>query len=194
MSLRALNVISRLCLAAGFSIALVSLSLLAFAEKAGVNPFQSKGPVPYMAIEGQPLVASSAEGQLAKTLLKAELRDIAAFEGGDTNKALEAVSYAKIDVNQDGKPERFYHIGSSYFGQAGAAVLMQWQDNGKGWQRILDVSNGTLSGVLPGKQNGYTDLLLGGPGMDAPIWRWNGKQYDFFQKVPYDRLKQVSQF
>ncbi len=30
---------------------------------------------------------------------------------------------------------------------------------------------------------GYPDLLIGGPGFEQPVWRWNGKEYQFYKTV-----------
>jgi hypothetical protein len=30
---------------------------------------------------------------------------------------------------------------------------------------------------------GYPDLLIGGPGFEQLVWRWNGKEYQFYKKV-----------
>jgi len=36
---------------------------------------------------------------------------------------------------------------------------------------------------MPTINKGYPDLIIGGPGFEFPIWRWNGKEYAYINKV-----------
>jgi hypothetical protein len=49
--------------------------------------------------------------------------------------------------------------------------------------------------VLATGNQGYPDLLIGGPGFEYPVWRWNGKAYTFSKNVKdadYEKLKKQS--
>jgi hypothetical protein len=35
---------------------------------------------------------------------------------------------------------------------------------------------------MPTKNLGYPDLMIGGPGFEHPVWRWNGKEYNVYKK------------
>lgn len=49
---------------------------------------------------------------------------------------------------------------------------------------------GTLPDVLATGNLGFPDLLIGGPGFEFPIQRWNGRSYEFYRKVSdKDRAK-----
>ena len=50
---------------------------------------------------------------------------------------------------------------------------------------------GTLPDALSTTNLGYPDLLIGGPGFEFPVWRWNGKVYDFFKQVKEKDLKNL---
>ena len=41
---------------------------------------------------------------------------------------------------------------------------------------------GASADPKPEKSKGYPDLVIGGPGFCFPVWRWNGKAYDFHRK------------
>ena len=54
---------------------------------------------------------------------------------------------------------------------------------------------GILPDALATTNAGYPDLLIGGPGMEFPVWRWNGKEYDYLKEVKdadYEKLKKTS--
>jgi hypothetical protein len=54
---------------------------------------------------------------------------------------------------------------------------------------------GTIPDALATSNQGYPDLLIGGPGMDFPIYRWNGKTYAHYKTIKdtdYDKLKKVN--
>jgi hypothetical protein len=50
---------------------------------------------------------------------------------------------------------------------------------------------GTLPDALSTTNLGYSDLLMGGPGFEYPVWRWNGKEYNFSKKVKDADLKKI---
>ena len=37
--------------------------------------------------------------------------------------------------------------------------------------------------VLPGRHLGVSDIELGVPGQGVPIWRWNGRAYEFWKQA-----------
>ena len=51
---------------------------------------------------------------------------------------------------------------------------------------------GTLPDALSSVSQGYPDLLIGGPGFEFPVLRWNGKTYAHHHMVKddaYEKLK-----
>ena len=54
---------------------------------------------------------------------------------------------------------------------------------------------GTLPDALATINLGYPDLIIGGPGMQFPVWRWDGKMYNYFKDVKnadYEKLKKTN--
>lgn len=87
------------------------------------------------------------------------------------------------DMNKDGMEEVFVQFGNAYTsGDAGSSVVL-FIKNKKGDYQL----NLGFPGMMPEFQKtfnlGYPDLLIGGPGFEQPVWRWNGKEYQFYKKV-----------
>lgn len=95
------------------------------------------------------------------------------------------------DINNDGKEEIFIIFGNSYTsGDIGTNVLLFIKDKAGKYQSNFGFS-GASPDILPTKNLGYPDLLIGGPGFEFPIWRWNGKEYVFNKKISESNLKKL---
>jgi hypothetical protein len=96
------------------------------------------------------------------------------------------------DMNKDGKEEVFVVFGNSYTsGNAGSSVALFIKDAAGKYTPQLGFP-GMAPDVLTTVSKGYPDLLIGGPGMEFPVWRWNGKTYNLYRKVNdkgYETLK-----
>ena len=87
------------------------------------------------------------------------------------------------DLNKDGKEEVFILFGNSYTsGMTGSSIIVFIADRNGTYKMNLGFP-GTLPDALSTANMGYPDLLIGGPGFEFPVWRWNGKAYDFFKQV-----------
>jgi len=99
------------------------------------------------------------------------------------------------DMNKDGKEEIFVLFGNSYTsGMTGSSIVVFIADKNGSYKINLGFP-GTLPDVLATANAGYPDLLIGGPGMEFPVWRWNGKEYDYFKEVKdadYNKLKKTN--
>lgn len=99
------------------------------------------------------------------------------------------------DLNKDAKEEVFIVYGNSYTsGITGSSVIVFIADKNGVYKTNLNFP-GVLPDALATINSGYPDLLIGGPGMEFPVWRWNGKAYDYFKEVKdadYDKLKKTS--
>ena len=54
---------------------------------------------------------------------------------------------------------------------------------------------GMAPDVLTTMNKGYPDLLVGGPGFEFPVFRWNGKIYDNYKTISdsvYEKTKKRS--
>jgi len=99
------------------------------------------------------------------------------------------------DMNKDGKEEIFILFGNTFTsGNTGSSITLFIKD-AKGIYTDQLGFPGTLPDVLATANLGYPDLLIGGPGMEYPVWRWNGKAYAFSKNVKdadYNKLKMQS--
>jgi hypothetical protein len=95
------------------------------------------------------------------------------------------------DLNNDGKEELFVIYGNSYTsGETGSNVLLFIKDKMGNYQFNFGFS-GTSPLILSTKKAGYPDLLIGGPGVEYPVWRWNGKEYIFYKKITEQTLSKI---
>ena len=99
------------------------------------------------------------------------------------------------DMNKDGKEEVFIFFGNSYTsGNTGSSIALYIQ-NAAGVYTLNLGFPGTVPEALATLSKGYPDLLVGGPGMEFPVFRWNGKEYDNYRIVKdadYGKLKTTS--
>jgi hypothetical protein len=99
------------------------------------------------------------------------------------------------DMNKDGKEEIFILFGNSYTsGMTGSSIVVFIADKAGAYKMNLGFP-GTLPDGLATANLGYNDLLVGGPGFEFPVWRWNGKEYVFSKTVKdsdYEKLKKSS--
>lgn len=99
------------------------------------------------------------------------------------------------DMNKDGKEEIFILFGNSYTsGSAGSSIVVFIKSATGVYEPNLGFP-GTLPEMLSTTSQGYSDLLIGGPGFDFPVWRWNGKMYDHSKTVnekTYNSLKKIN--
>ncbi len=99
------------------------------------------------------------------------------------------------DLNKDGKEEIFIVFGNSYTsGMAGNSIVVHIADKDGVYKMNLGFP-GLLPDALATTNAGYPDLLIGGPGMEFPVWRWNGKEYIYLREIKdadYEKLKKTS--
>lgn len=99
------------------------------------------------------------------------------------------------DMNKDGVEEIFMTFGNSYTsGLAGSSVMLFIRDSYGDWHKELNFP-GVTPDVLSTGNAGYPDLLIGGPGNNFPVWRWNGKEYVSNRTVSnadYAKLRSVN--
>jgi alpha-tubulin suppressor-like RCC1 family protein len=99
------------------------------------------------------------------------------------------------DMNKDGVEEVFMTFGNSYTsGLAGSSVVLFIRDSYGDWHKELGFP-GVTPDVLATGNAGYPDLLIGGPGNNFPVWRWNGKEYVLYRNVSdadYRKLRSIN--
>lgn len=115
-------------------------------------------------------------------VLSKDQKQFASSEEGAADYPFDAYLY-NTDMSADGKEEIFIVFGNSYTsGNMGSNAVLYIKDaNGK-YTANLGFPSSTPS-MLPTKSKGYADLVIGGPGFEFPVWRWNGKTYNFFREI-----------
>jgi hypothetical protein len=87
------------------------------------------------------------------------------------------------DLNKDGKEEIFVSFGNSFTsGATGQSIVLFIKDASGIYQMQLGFP-GTVPEAMPAVANKYPDLVIGGPGFEFPVWRWNGKEYTLHRKI-----------
>jgi hypothetical protein len=99
------------------------------------------------------------------------------------------------DLNKDAKEEIFIVYGNTFTsGNTGSSIVIFIADKNDAYKMNLGFP-GLLPDALATANLNYPDLLIGGPGMEFPVWRWNGKAYDYYKEIKdadYDKLKKIS--
>jgi len=96
------------------------------------------------------------------------------------------------DMNKDGKEEIFISFGNSYTSGNAESSVSLFIKNAAGIYTLNLGFPGTTPDALTTSNQGYLDLLIGGPGMEYPVYRWNGKEYAYLRDVKdadYGKLK-----
>lgn len=87
------------------------------------------------------------------------------------------------DLNKDGKEEVLVQYGNSFTsGYTGSSIVL-FIKNSEGKYGLQLGFPGVEPEALATASLGYPDLLIGSPGFEFPVWRWNGKEYSFYKKV-----------
>ena len=115
---------------------------------------------------------------------------------GDVNKEFPFdAQVMPTDFNKDGKEEVFIVYGNSYTsGGAGSSVVVFIKNAAGKYESQLGFP-ATTPDVLASANKGYPELLIGGPGIEYPVWKWNGTSYVLARKVKdseYEKLKKTS--
>ncbi len=85
------------------------------------------------------------------------------------------------DMNKDGIEEVFLQFGNTFTsGNTGANIVLFIKDKTGDYKTNLGFP-GVEPDLLKTVHLGYPDILIGGPGFNLPIWRWNGKEYEFYK-------------
>lgn len=100
-----------------------------------------------------------------------------------------------LDLNKDGKEEIFILFGNGFTsGNTGSSVVL-FIKNATGVYEMNFGFPGVMPDILTSSSKGFPDILVGGPGMEYPVFRWNGKLYDNYRTVKdsdYEKLKKTN--
>jgi hypothetical protein len=100
-----------------------------------------------------------------------------------------------LDLNKDGKEEIFISFGNGYTsGNTGSSIVL-FIKNATGVYEMSLGFPGMIPDILATTNKGYPDLVIGGPGLEYPILRWNGKMYDSYKTIKdsdYEKTKKIN--
>ncbi|MCO4293284.1 hypothetical protein NF867_10445 [Solitalea sp. MAHUQ-68] len=101
------------------------------------------------------------------------------------------VSVYPTDLNKDNKEDVFVIFSStSLFGNTGQSFNLFLKSSLAGYKADPNMSGG-IPVLLPSYNQGYPDIVIGGPGFKFPLYRWNGKQYDLLKTISDDELQKL---
>lgn len=87
------------------------------------------------------------------------------------------------DLNKDGLEEIFVIYGNSFTsGNTGSSVCLFIKAASGKYKMNLGFPS-TVPDALTAGKAGYPDLVMGGPGFEFPVWRWNGREYAYQRKI-----------
>jgi hypothetical protein len=93
------------------------------------------------------------------------------------------ITVLPTDLNKDGKEEIFISFGNTYTsGNTGSSIAL-FIKNAAGVYEMNFGFPGMLPDVLTTTNKDYPDLVIGGPGFEFPVFRWNGKAYDNYKTM-----------
>lgn len=128
----------------------------------------------YTQAEQDRIVAQATGGRLTAT--QGRYHDDACDEDIDYRAKL-------VDLNDDGQPEVFTELDSECLGgRIGVYLDLYIRDKQGRWQPQFGFPAGYT--LLPARHLGFPDIEMGGPGLCAPVWRWNGSKYALFKRCP----------
>ncbi|MBT8256590.1 MAG: hypothetical protein KJO23_08620 [Bacteroidia bacterium] len=105
------------------------------------------------------------------------------FEGEGNEEFPFSVFIYPVDLNKDGMEEIAIQFGNAFTsGMTGASYYLMVPDDENSYHRNFGLP-GFLS-ISEERNLNYPDIVVGGPGfMPYPVWRWNGEEYAFHQKI-----------
>ena len=96
------------------------------------------------------------------------------------------------DLNKDGIEEVFATLTSgALFGNTGQTVLLFMKDKAGKYQQQTEIVGG-IPIILSSRNLEYMDIVIAGPGLEHPAFRWNGKDYRYFKTVKDESLAKNS--
>jgi hypothetical protein len=160
------------------------LPAFSFAQSSGLTPGAT---LLFRNVKSQltPAEKNQIVKQLGFLLSKDKKQFITDAEAADY--PFDALVYP-TDLNKDGKEEVFVAYGNSYTsGATGQSIVLFIKDASGSYRSQLGFP-GTVPDALPTTANKYPDLIIGGPGFEFPVLRWNGKEYVHHRTIKEQEL------
>ena len=107
----------------------------------------------------------------------------------DDERRTPATIENKGDLDGDGRPDAVVLQEGSYcYGMTGAGFqLVSKSADGK-WKAMSGAGGQGIPEFLPTKGvGGWPDIEIGGPGFCFPVWRFNGRAYEYHRQKEYQK-------
>jgi hypothetical protein len=102
-----------------------------------------------------------------------------------------AASVYPTDLNKDGNEEIFVVYGNSFTsGSTGSDVMFFVKDASGKYKQNFAITSAVPMAISTSNK-GYPDLVLGGPGFEFPVWRWDGSKYDNHKVIKDSDLEKL---
>jgi hypothetical protein len=88
------------------------------------------------------------------------------------------------DLNKDGREELFVVLQSgALYGNTGEGYVAYFENGTGDFDRQKELGGGGRPVFLASSNLGYPDFIVGGPGFEFALYRWNGKTYKHSKMV-----------
>ena len=92
------------------------------------------------------------------------------------------------DLNKDGIEEICVILyNQNVYGNTGSGIFLFIKQAAGKYQEVLSLPAADLT-PLSTQNLGYPDLLIGVPGLNFPVWRWNCKNYALYKTIAESQL------
>lgn len=96
-----------------------------------------------------------------------------------------------LDLNQDGVEDIATVYGHSAITGNGPISTLFIKDSSGHYNPNFGLTYFLF--LLPNNRSkDFSDIVLGGPGFEFPIWKWNGKTYVHYSKITNDTLEKLN--
>lgn len=139
-----------------------------------------------------PVAVADKAAILAQAKLTADAKGLVENECGER----VAPKFVSIDLGGAAGPAVLFVMEggpntAACYGDGPDLHLMR--KDAKGYQEIFSLRGGFLV-LMPAKGAAARDIAQGGPGMTAPLWRWNGRTYAPTGSVVTERQMQGASY
>lgn len=115
------------------------------------------------------------------------VHDTVFYYNGDP---MEQVNVYPVDLNKDGIEEIVVTYAGKMFGLANYMYQIYSKKAGGNYAKCsVDLLGNAY--FTPTKTLGYPDMIEGGPGLEYPLYKWNGKEYVQAQKLTNDGFAKI---
>jgi hypothetical protein len=95
-----------------------------------------------------------------------------------------------LDLNKDGIEEVYVAELSTFFGPAATAFTIFTKYLTGNYHEVISVSGDPR--IVSTTTSGFANIIVGGPGFEFPIWKFNGKTYAFAETISGETMEKMN--